>query len=187
MIFTETERLILRRPRAEDYEALLHGWSDPEMRRYMPDRPDLPDFVATMIADMQIKRPGEAEPGGPWYQYAVERRCDGAVIGDLGAGFGVPGEQQVELGYRILPQFHRLGYGREAVAAIIDHLIEEHRIHRFVAIAASQNSASCALIRSLGFRQEGHFRQSFWCGGEWIDDAYFALLASEWPSATAHD
>jgi RimJ/RimL family protein N-acetyltransferase len=133
-----------------------------------------------MLDDMQRKLPGETEPGGPWYQYIVERKSDGAVLGDLGVGFGVPGERQAELGYRILPAHQSSGYAREAVAALIDHLIARHGIHRFVGIVASPNEASKAVLRSLGFRHEGHFLQSFWCNGEWVDDDYFALLASEW-------
>jgi RimJ/RimL family protein N-acetyltransferase len=59
-------------------------------------------------------------------------------------------------------------------------LIETHGIHRFVGVAASINAASIAVLCSLGFRQEGQFRKSFLCNGEWLDDDYFALLASEW-------
>ncbi len=180
MIFARTERLLLRRARTEDVEPLLVSWSDPDMTRYTGVRPDVRAFLEQLVADMQAKDPGEAEPGGPWYQYIVERREDGALVGDLGAGFGVPGERQVELGYRILPQYHRQGYAREAVAALIDYLIAKHGIHRFVGVAASLNTASCRLLRGLGFRREGHFRQSFLCNGEWLDDDYFALLASEW-------
>jgi [ribosomal protein S5]-alanine N-acetyltransferase len=180
MIFAESDRLVLRRARDEDLQPLLAGWADPEMSRYTGVKPDPEGFLRRMIADMQAKLPGETEPGGPWYQFIVERREDGAFIGDLGAGFGVPGERQVELGYRIHPGHHRRGYAREAVAALIDYLLAEHRIHRFVAVAASPNIASISLLRSLGFRQEGHFRQSFLCHGEWLDDDYFALLASEW-------
>jgi RimJ/RimL family protein N-acetyltransferase len=182
MIFAETERLILRRAREEDLEALLPSWSDPDMTRYTDAKPDPAEFLRQMIADMQVKQPGDLEPGGPWYQFVVERRSDGAVVGDLGAGFGIPGERQVELGYRILPGHHQQGYAREAVAALIDYLIGRHAIHRFVGVAASANAASIALLRSLGFRQEGHFKQSFLCNGAWIDDDYYALLASEWRS-----
>jgi RimJ/RimL family protein N-acetyltransferase len=180
MIFAETERLILRRARKEDLEPLLHSWSDPRMTRYTGEKPDIRPFLTGMIADMQIKLPGELEPGGPWYQFVAERCHDRVLVGDVGAGFGVPGQLQVELGYRILPQFQRQGYAREAVAAVIRYLIEEHRIHRFVGVAATPNDASKALLGSLGFRQEGHFRESFLCRGEWVDDDYFALLASEW-------
>ena len=180
MIFAQSERLMLRRAREEDLEPLVHSWSDPEMTRYTGEKPNVRAFLAQMIADMQAKLPGELDPGGPWYQFIAERREDGALVGDVGVGFGVPGERQVELGYRILPQFQRQGYAREAVAAVIRYLIEGHRIHRFVGVAATLNEASGALLRSLGFRQEGHFLQSFLCDGEWLDDDYYALLASEW-------
>ncbi len=182
MIFAGSARLILRRAVEADLEPLVESWSDPDMTLYTNAKPDIRAFLARMIADMQVKQPGETEPGGPWYQFIAEHREDGALVGDLGAGFGIPGERQVELGFRILPRYQRLGYGREAVAALIDYLIAAHGIHRFVGVAASLNKASCALLRSLGFRQEGHFRQSFSCRGEWLDDDYYALLASEWRS-----
>jgi aminoglycoside 6'-N-acetyltransferase len=180
MIFAETERLILRRPREEDLETLLHSWSDPQMTRYTPERDDVPSFLKQLIADMHRKEPGEQDPGGPWYQLVVERRSDGAVVADIGIGFGIPGERQVELGYRVLPAFQRQGYGREAVAGAIDYLVEQHGIHRFVAVVASENHSSKAVLQALSFRQEGHFRESFWCRGEWLDDDYYALLAEEW-------
>lgn len=180
MIFAHSDRLILRRPRAEDFKAMLPCWSDPEMTRYTDACADPPSFLERLIADMNAKQPGETEPGGPWYNYVIERSEDGAVIGDLGAGFGVPGERQVELGYRIHPAFHRHGYAREAVTALINNLIDAHDVRRFVGTAAADNAASIAVLRSLSFRQEGRFRQSFFCRGEWIDEVCLALLAGEW-------
>jgi RimJ/RimL family protein N-acetyltransferase len=180
MIFTRSERLLLRRCRDEDVAALLPGWSDPQMTRFTGVKADPEGFLRQMIANMQAKAPGETEPGGPWYQYILERVEDGTVVGDLGVGFDVPGERQVELGYRILPGHQRQGYAKEAVAALIDHLAAAHDIHRFVAVAAEANAASRAVLHVLGFRQEGRFAKSFLCRGEWLDDAYYALLAEEW-------
>ena len=179
-IFAESERLILRRPRPEDLEPMLAAWADPELNRWTNHRDDPHAFIAGLIADMAHKSPGDPDPGGPWFQYVVERRADGAVLGDLGAGFGIPGDRQVELGYRILPAYHRQGYAREAVATLIGHLIEAHRIHRFGAVAAAPNAASIAVLRSLGFREEGRFVESFPVDGAWVDDLAFALLAREW-------
>jgi len=181
MMFAKTERLLLRRPRPDDHPALLRSWSEPEMTRFTPVRSDPDGFIRSLIQEMEQKEPGETGPNGPWYQYVIERREGGDVIGDIGVGFGVPGERQVELGYRIHSDWQRQGYGREAVSAIIDHLIERHSIHRLVAVAAAENVASVSLLRALGLRQEGHYRQSFLCDGRWIDDFCFALLASEWP------
>lgn len=185
MIFAKTERLILRKAKESDVEALLPSWSDPDMTRYMGRKEDPRAFLTQLVADMQVKKPGEAEPGGPWYQFIVERRADGVVVGDLGAGFGVPGDHQVEIGYRILPAHQRQGYAREAVTALIDHLVEEHRVHRIVGLAASLNIPSVTLLRSLGFRLEGRFKESFLCDGTWIDDDYYAILAREWQANRA--
>ena len=180
MIFAESERLRLRRLRDDDLEPLIRTWSDPAISRYTSRRDDLRGFLTQMVADMQAKLPGETEPGGPWYQFVIERREDEVAIGDIGVGFGIPGEHQVELGYRLHPDYQRRGYAREAVAAIIDYLVDSHAIHRFVAVTAAPNTASIALLRSLGFRKEGEFRQSFLCDGEWLDDEYYALRAGEW-------
>jgi aminoglycoside 6'-N-acetyltransferase len=180
MIFARSQRLILRRVRGDDLEPLIETWSDPAINRYTHPRPDVRGFLTQMVTDMQAKLPGETDPGGPWYQFIIERRQDGTAIGDIGVGFGVPGEHQVELGYRIGTAHQRQGYAREAVAAMIDYLIDHHAIHRFVALVAVPAVPSAALLRSLGFRKEGHLRQAFWCGGEWLDDEYHALLASEW-------
>ncbi|WP_431852543.1 GNAT family N-acetyltransferase [Allosphingosinicella sp.] len=179
-LFATTERLILRKPRPEDLEPLIVSWSDPEMTRFTGLRTDVRSFVAQMIADAQAKDPGAPDSATPWYQFIVERRSDGAMIGDLGVGFGLPGERQVELGYRIHPEAQGRGYAREAVAALISYLVENHSIHRFVGIAASGNERSKRLLTTLGFRHEGNFRRSFLCHGEWLDDDYFALLAEEW-------
>lgn len=179
MIFAETPRLILRQPQETDVEALRPAWSDPEMIRYVERKDDPEGFLTALVAEMRAKAPGALEPG-PWYQYVVARKADGAVVGDLGCGFGLPGPQQVEFGFRILPAHQGEGYAAEAVGALIDHLITAHAIHRFVAVACLANTASCALLRRLGFRQEGHFVKSFQCGDHWIDDGYFALLAEDW-------
>jgi len=157
MIFAETERLLLRRARADDLEPLLESWADPEMVRYTEPKADPRGFLRDMIADMQGKTPGS--PG--WYQYIVERRSDGMLIGDLGAGFDIPGERQVELGYRVRLAFHHQGYAREAVAGLIGHLADVHSIHRFVAVAASANVSSLATLRSLGSGRKGISGRAF--------------------------
>ncbi len=180
MIFIETERLILRRPRDSDLDALLPGWADPEMTRYTERRDDPCGFLVQLIADMQAKEPGQTEPGGPWYQFILENRADGAVVGDIGVGFDTQGERHAELGYRILPDHQRRNYVQEALQALIPWLIDVHHIHRFVAVAAVENVASVKILRTLGFRQEGHFRESFLRDGRWLDDLSFALLAREW-------
>jgi hypothetical protein len=47
-IFATSERLLLRRARYEDLEALIVSWCDPEMSRWTPHRDDRPGFVRQM-------------------------------------------------------------------------------------------------------------------------------------------
>lgn len=182
MIFARSARLILRRPRRADIDTLMRLRSDPALNRFTGP-PKSEEWVVDLVREMEAKSPGETQPS-PWYQFMIERTRDGVAIGDIGVGFAIPGERQVELGYRIDTPFHRQGYAREALTAMIDYLIAEHGIHRFVAVAAGLNHASAALLHALGFRREGVFRQGFLCHGEWLDDHYFALLASEWETRT---
>src|SRR3546814_12234365 len=109
MIFARTDRLILRKAREEDVEPLLLSWSDPDMTRYTGLRPNIRQFLAGMIADLQRKNPGDTEPGGPWYQYVVQRAAAGALVGDVGVGLGVPGERPVAPGSALRPAHHRQG------------------------------------------------------------------------------
>src|SRR3546814_16742708 len=88
MIFARTDRLILRKAREEDVEPLLLSWSDPDMTRYTGLPPNIRQFLAGMIADMQRKNPGDTEPGGPWYQSVVEGAAAGVLVGSAGVGFG---------------------------------------------------------------------------------------------------
>src|SRR3546814_2850013 len=48
---------LLRKAREEDVEPLLLSWSDPDMTRYSGLRPNIRQFLAGMIADMQRKNP----------------------------------------------------------------------------------------------------------------------------------
>ena len=132
-----------------------------------------------MCAAMQDAVPGE-QPG--WHQYVIERATDRIIVGDIGVNFGGPGERQAEIGYSLHPDFWGQGFASEALASLLTHLFDDHRIHRIVAVTGIDNTRSRALLARLGFRHEGTFVESFCEFGtqRWVDDAGYALLAREW-------
>jgi RimJ/RimL family protein N-acetyltransferase len=171
-----SERLLLRRLAPRDADALAAYRSDPEVARYQSwETPFSLDDARSLIADL-----AGADLDGPgWFQWAVERVGEPGIVGDVGVNLLEDG-RQAELGYTIAPASQRRGYGREAIARMVDHLLVDRRLHRVSAECDPRNEASVRLLERLGFRREGHRRSSTWSKGEWSDDYLYALLADEW-------
>lgn len=171
-----TERLLIRGVRAADTETLV------EIRRrvaaFQGRSSRTLEETRAMFAEMEARQPG-GEQG--WYQYVIEARS-GGVIGDVGVHFGGPGERQAEIGYSLHPDHWGRGYASEALRALIGHLFGDHRLHRVTAMTGADNRRSRALLERLGFRHEGSYREAYFDAalGRWVDDAGYAVLASEW-------
>src|ERR671924_953216 len=112
-----TERLVLRRSRPEDHEAIAAYRSDPDVYRYQGWERIDPEGIRAQIEEMAGRAPGQ--PGG-WVQLSVEEEESGRLVGDVGLS---PADEPgvVEVGYTIAPAFQGRGYGAEAVRALIDY------------------------------------------------------------------
>jgi [ribosomal protein S5]-alanine N-acetyltransferase len=64
------------------------------------------------------------------------------------------------------------------MTGLIQHLFGVKNIYRIVEIVDAENTASINLMRSLGFRQEGHFIENILFNGKWGSEFQFALLKS---------
>ncbi len=147
----ETARLRLRGHRAEDHDALLAIWSDPQVVRYIGGRPATPQEAWLRL----LRYPGLWCVLGYGY-WAIEEKASGRCIGDIGyADFrrglepsldGVP-----ELGWVLAADSHGKGYASEALAAVLAwgqaHLGE----HTAACIIDPDNTASIRLAAKAGF------------------------------------
>jgi aminoglycoside 6'-N-acetyltransferase len=173
-----TTRLLLRPLRLADAPALAAYRSDPDTARFQPWlTPYTVGDAETLITELVTKDPGT--PG--WFQYGIELRSDGTLIGDLGVNLDANG-MQADIGYTIATGQQGNGYGTEAVRRILDHLFGEQQLHRVAAECDARNVASARLLERVGFTPEGRRRSASWIKGEWIDDLLFGLLADEWPA-----
>jgi RimJ/RimL family protein N-acetyltransferase len=84
------------------------------------------------------------------------------------------------LGCTLKPEQQGHGYATEALQSLIDYLFSKMEIHRIICSLDPRNTKSKLLLQRLGFRQEGHFRQSIFQSGVWQDDLIFSILADEW-------
>ena len=173
-----TTRLRLDALRDSDADTLFQYRSDPAVARYQgwcpASREEALDFIAA-------QQRASVDIPDSWLQRAIRLAGDGSLIGDLGLHLPADADGSYEFGITIAPTYQGNGYAREAVRALLDFLFCTLGAHRVHASIDPRNIASAALLRSLGMRQEAHFRESFKMRGEWVDDVIFALLAQEWP------
>jgi RimJ/RimL family protein N-acetyltransferase len=170
-----TSRLVIRAMTPDDVDDLHAFQSDPEVCRYLPFAPRSRDEVADKVE--KFSRALTLAGDGDFWQLAIERAEAPGVIGDLyfclkGAG--------AEIGWTLHPAHHGRGYMTEAAGALLDLAFGTLERHRVAAQLDPRNTASAALCRRLGMRQEAHFVEDLWFKGEWGDTAVYAVLDREW-------
>jgi RimJ/RimL family protein N-acetyltransferase len=171
-----TERLILRRFRTADAPVLAGYRSDPDVARYQSWDAPFPLLRAeTAVANFIASDPDK--PG--WFQYAIERTEDKALVGDVAVHLH-DNLMQAEIGFTLAPAYQKQGYATEGVRAVLDRLFRVQGLHKVAGECDSRNVASAALMERLGFTREGLLRQQTYIKGEWTDDLIYGLLAEEW-------
>ena len=84
-----------------------------------------------------------------------------------------------ELGIELVPDARGLGYGRAAVAQIVELLFRSHGAHRVQASTWVENTAMRRVLERLGWRFEGVLREFMpTAGGELQDYALYAITKS---------
>lgn len=113
MVTLTTPRLLLRRLTPEDKSALCALLGNRETMRWYP-RPWTPDEI-----DLWLDRQFAMYPNGSG-KFAVTISSTGEFLGDCGpTWFEVDNVQEIEIGYRLLPQHWGQGYATEAAAAVL--------------------------------------------------------------------
>jgi RimJ/RimL family protein N-acetyltransferase len=116
MLTLTTPRLILRRLTPEDKPSLCALLGNPETMRWYP-RPWLPEEI-----DFWLDRQFAMYPDGSG-KFAVTLLGSGEFLGDCGpTWFDVDGVQELEIGYRLLPQYWGKGYATEAASAVLTYV-----------------------------------------------------------------
>ncbi|MFC4764163.1 GNAT family N-acetyltransferase [Dyella koreensis] len=149
----ETERLVLRAHRADDFDTCLAIWSDPEVKRYMGGVPS----TGEEVWDRMLRYLGMWGMLGYGY-WAVEEKASGRYIGDIGHAdlkrHIVPSlDGMLEFGWVLAPHAHGKGYASEAVAAATAWAQENHGHLRAVCIISPENTASIRVAEKAGFRE----------------------------------
>ncbi len=88
--------------------------------------------------------------------------------------------QSAMLGYWLGLPFVGHGHMTGAVRAVLPHAFETLRLHRVEAAVQPANERSAAVLRRVGFSEEGLARRYLKINGQWQDHLLFAILAEDW-------
>jgi len=172
-----TKRLDLRPISSEDAEALYKYRSDAKTNKYqgwIPDKlSDVYDFLRDRVSS-------EVNLYGTWFQMVIIKKDTQELIGDVGIHFLDSDKKQAEIGCTLDKNHQGNGYATEALRETINYLFYSLDKRRIVTSIDPRNKSSIKLMERLGFRKEGHFRESIFLNGQWLDDLVYAMLKDEW-------
>jgi len=175
----ESDRLILAELQSHDEAAIFELFSNKSVIEYY----DLEAFSAIEQARdlISLFRARYEELAG--IRWAIRLKSSGDVVGTCGFNSWSSKMRSAVIGYDLLPAFWGGGYASEAVCAIIHAAFTGALpcgpLNRIQADTVPGNHASEALLRRLGFKEEGLRRESGYWKNTFHDLKCFGLLKSE--------
>ncbi len=173
----ETERLVLRRFRYTDDEAMLAYWIADEKIQSMYMEPVYTTKEA--VKELLEKYIGSYEKED-YYRWAIILKETGECIGQI-AYFLVDSKNHfAEIEYCIGSMFQCKGYATEATKAVICYGFEKIKLHKVQICTHTANIPSKRVIEKCGFTYEGTLRDYFYMDGAYVGRLYFSILHNEY-------
>lgn len=154
----ETERLLLRRPKRSDAQAVFHRYaSDREVTRYLswPTHRSVADTLAFLsMSDDEWQR----WPAGP---YLVETRQNGhaaTLVGSTGLFYKSP--TRAVTGYVFAKDAWGQGFATESLHAMLE-VARQTGVERLEAICHADHKPSAHVLEKCGFKREEVHREHF--------------------------
>lgn len=173
----ETKRLQIRNLKTYDLTDFHAYRSNPEVTKYQGFDVFTIEQAEAFILSQQDKTFGNA---GEWVQYGIENKETGKLIGDCAIKLDQHDIRIGEIGITISPTDQKKGYAKEVLKAILNFLFSIEDFHRVTETVDAENVASILLLKSVGFRQEGHFIENIFFKGKWGGEYQYAMLKKEW-------
>jgi ribosomal-protein-alanine N-acetyltransferase len=172
----ETGRLLLRRMRLDDAEAMFAYASDPEVTRYV-----LFETHRTVEdSEAFLRLAVEGYERGDFGGWGVVLKDSGAFVGTCGMDVNyAPEHARAELGYVLSRDHWGRGLMTEAVRAVIRFGFGRMELNRIQARCIAENTASARVMEKAGMTYEGTLRESEFIKGAYRDMKLYSILRRE--------
>lgn len=159
----ETERLIIRELIPEDAPGIFELDSDPEVQRYLGNKP-LKNITEAHDVIAMIRQQYQENGIGRW---AVLEKATHTFLGWTGLKFhrmSINGQQHFyELGYRFIKKYWGMGFATESAIASVSHGFNEMKLTEIFAMTHIENLDSQHVLGKAGL----HYMNDFFYLGEW--------------------
>ena len=168
-----TERLLLRRYKPSDLPVLVRLLGAREIAATTLRIPHLYTEEHARALLRQMRRDETLSRFGIFLQPSEE------LCGGMGLNLDRD-HDRAELGYWIGVPYWGKGIATEAAREVVRYGFESLNLHRIFATVFPGNIASERILKNLGMKYEGCFRQHVKKWGEYRDSENYGILADEW-------
>jgi RimJ/RimL family protein N-acetyltransferase len=135
--------LVLRPVGREEAAALLEG----RVPAGLVLAPGYPSEFSLETMRLAVDAGGD-DGFGPYF---MVRKADGAVVGEIGAGWH-RASATAQVGYTVVEPSWGRGYATAALRALLGHLLADRRVRRVVAETLEEHTASRRVMEKAGMR-----------------------------------
>ncbi|MDS0525669.1 GNAT family N-acetyltransferase [Clostridium sp. SHJSY1] len=151
----ETERLKLRELTKKDSRDVFSILSLEEVTKYYGMHP----MKQISQAEKLIEKFKISYEIGNAIRWGIEIKNCNRIIGTCGFHSWNRRHFRAEIGYELNREFWGLGYGKEAIQAIIKYGFNEMNLERIEAIVYPENKKSEKMLKKMNFTYEGLLRK----------------------------
>jgi len=150
----ETDRLLLRAPRASDATAIYRNYAtDPEVTRYLIWTP----HKSLKETKHFLERCAEGWNADNNFSWAIIWKETNELAGMAGLRINA---FKADLGYALARKFWGQGIATEAVSQIVNWTLAVPDIYRVWALCDVDNAASARVLEKVGMKREGILRRA---------------------------
>lgn len=173
-----TQRLLLRKLKADDKEEMLFLRSNAEVLRYLGKEPMKTVEEAGKFIQL-INSSIEKSDSVLWGICLLDDPSK--IIGTICIWNITPENFRGEIGYLLHPSFWGKGLMKEAINAVLDYGFNVIGLNSIGAQLSPENLSSVSVLEKTGFVKEGYLKENFYFDGEFSDTLIYSKLRSSHP------
>lgn len=149
MIFTETDRLLMRNVVAKDADIMYDYRNNEICARYQRGQTKDYDGIVALVE----RRKNDVMSVDAPFMVAVALKETDEMVGEIVV---MPKDGTISLGYTFSYKHHRKGYAFESLTALINMLHGQYPEWDFISFTEPENEPSMSLLKKLGYKDMGY-------------------------------